>query len=44
MRKVVIAELKNLEPGNPDYAIVSTTDLVLIRSGDSDEVFVLYGR
>ncbi len=44
MRKLNLAELKSLEPGSPHYAIVSNTDLVLIRSKESDEVFVLYGR
>lgn len=44
MKRLSLAELKNLEPGSPQYAIVSNTDLVLIRSRDTDEVSVLYGR
>lgn len=41
MKKVHLAKLKNLEPDSLHYAIVSTTDLVLVRSPDSDGVFVL---
>ena len=41
MKKVHLAKLKNLEPDSLHYAIVSTTDLVLVCSPDSDEIFVL---
>lgn len=44
MEKVHLAGLKNLEHDRLHCAIVSNTDLVLVRSPDSDEVFVLYGR
>lgn len=41
MKKVHLAELKNLEPDSLHYATVSYTDLGAVRSPDSDEVFVL---
>jgi glutamate synthase domain-containing protein 2 len=44
MKKLNLAELKSLDHGTPNYALASNTDLVLIRSKESDEVFVLYGR
>ena len=44
MKKMHLAELNKLEPETPQYAIVSNTDLVLVRAPDSDEVSVLYGR
>ena len=44
MNKLKIAEYKDLAPESPHYALASKTDLVLIRSQDSNEIFVLYGR
>ena len=44
MNALQIAEFKSLAPGTPNYALASKTDLVLIRSQDSEEVYVLYGR
>jgi len=44
MKKLNLAEVNSINPDIPYYAIASDTDLVLIRSSDTDEVFVLYGR
>jgi nitrite reductase/ring-hydroxylating ferredoxin subunit len=44
MKKLNLAEVKSINPDTPYYAIASNTDLVLIKSNETDEVFVLYGR
>ncbi len=44
MKKFNIAEVNSINPDTPHYAFASNTDLVLVRSNETGEVFVLYGR
>jgi glutamate synthase domain-containing protein 2 len=44
MKKVSIAKLNELAPLTPNYALVASVDLVLVRLQDKQEVSVLYGR
>lgn len=44
MKKHVVAQWSDLKPLTPSYALVANVDLVIVRSADSDEVSVLYGR
>ncbi len=41
-KPITVAKLSSLAEKEPTHALVSSTDLVVIRYGD--EVFVLYGR
>lgn len=44
MKKCIVALWSELKPLTPTYALVANVDLVLVRSENSDEVSVLYGR
>ena len=44
MKKVKLAEWKDLEPGVPTGALVLNVDLVIVRWLDAEDVSVLYGR
>jgi len=44
MKKVVIAQWKDLKPLVPVYALVANVDLVVIRWETEEQVSVLYGR
>jgi glutamate synthase domain-containing protein 2 len=44
MKKVSIAQLSELSPQNPEYALVADVDLVIVRWEQEDKVSVLYGR
>jgi len=44
MKKVRIANWKDLKPLNPAYALVANVDLVVIRWQDEERASVLYGR
>ncbi len=44
MNKVKIARFEELDPKQPEHALVENVDLVVVRWPDDDEVSVLYGR
>lgn len=44
MKKCIVALWSELKPLTPTYALVANVDLVLVRSENSDEVSILYGR
>lgn len=44
MKKMNVAEVNSIKTDKPYYAIASNTGLVLVRSNETDEIFVLYGR
>ena len=42
--KIDVATWSKLTPGKPEYALVASVDLVVLRWKDEDDVSVLYGR